>query len=406
MNKPCAALLLLAACTIAAEPLPPVPDKQPEPPFAPPDPATHLRMLFPGFTVRELPVRLTALNNIEYAHDGRLFAGGYDGRFHLLRDTDNDGLEDKVDTFSPETSANYPLGMAVKGGEPYAVLTDEVVRWRDTNGDGLPDKRETFVKGFDDPAMVAAPYLSHRRVDSSMGIAFAPDGTLFLSMGNGGYNNPYWKDPAGVAHYSPDKRRGCLLRFGPDGKAEQIASGLRYIMSLQFDRHGSLFGTDQEGATWVPNGNPFDELLHLQPGRHYGFPPHHPRELPGVVDEPSTWDYTPQHQSTCGFRFNRGLQQTGRFGPGIWADDAIVTGEARGKLWRTRLAKTAAGYVARTQLIGSVPLLAVDCTISPRGELVVCCHTGKPDWGNGPKGEGRIFKISLSGHSEPQPVLA
>ena len=27
------------------------------------------------------------------------------------------------------------------------------------------------------------------------------------------------------------------------------------------------FATDQEGATWVPNGNPFDELLHIQTGK-------------------------------------------------------------------------------------------------------------------------------------------
>ena len=74
------------------------------PPPATPPPAT-LQMLIPGFTVRELPVKLTSLNNVEYAPDGRLFAGGYDGRFHLLRDTDGDGLEDKVDTFSPEPSA-------------------------------------------------------------------------------------------------------------------------------------------------------------------------------------------------------------------------------------------------------------------------------------------------------------
>ena len=53
-----------------------------------------VQMLVPGFTVRELPIKLTSLNNIEYAPDGRLFAGGYDGRFHLLRDTDSDGLED------------------------------------------------------------------------------------------------------------------------------------------------------------------------------------------------------------------------------------------------------------------------------------------------------------------------
>lgn len=49
------------------------------------------RMLVPGFTIRELPVQLTSLNNIEYAPDGRLFAGGYDGRCHVLRDLDGDG---------------------------------------------------------------------------------------------------------------------------------------------------------------------------------------------------------------------------------------------------------------------------------------------------------------------------
>jgi hypothetical protein len=110
--------LFYALGAFAAEPpIPPVPDKQPEPPF-PKTAAVNLQMLMHGFTVRELPLKLTSLNNVEYAPDGRLFAGGYDGRFHLLRDTNGDALEDKVDTFSPEPSANYPLGLAVKNGEP------------------------------------------------------------------------------------------------------------------------------------------------------------------------------------------------------------------------------------------------------------------------------------------------
>ena len=401
------AALFVATCAFAAEPpIPPVPDKQPEPPFPKGPRAAGVQMLVPGFTVRELPVKLTSLNNIEYAPDGRLFAGGYDGRFHLLRDTDGDGLEDKAITFSPEPSANYPLGMMVKDGMPFAVLTDEVVRWRDTDGDGVPATQETVAKGFDDPELMKAPYLNHRRVDSSMALAAGPDGALYLTMGNAGYNNAYWHDKQGVAHYSPDKRRGCLLRISSDGKVEQLNSGLRYIMALQFNRLGDLFGTDQEGATWVPNGNPLDELLHIEAGRHYGFPPRHPRWLPEVVDEPSVFDYGPQHESTCGFRFNGPAPGRARFGPEFWSDDAIVTGASRGKLWRTKLAKTAAGYVARTELFARIGLMAVDCAISPQGDVVVCCHTGAPDWGNGPKGEGRIFKISYTDHEAPQPVLA
>ncbi len=364
------------------------------------------QMLVPGFTIRELPVPLTSLNNIEYAPDGRLFAGGYDGRFHVLRDTDGDGLEDRVDTFSGKPSANYPLGVAVKDGEPYFVLSGEVIRFRDRDGDGVPETREVFASGFDDPELAKASYLLRRRVDNAMGVSFGPDGALYLTMGSAAYRNPYWTDEkTGVNHYATDKRRGCLLRIAPDGKVEQLASGLRYVMSLQWNRHGDLFATDQEGATWVPNGNPLDELLHLQTGRHYGFPPRHPEHLPNVIDEPSVWDFAPQHQSTCGFRFNGPAPGRGRFGPAWWADDALTTGESRGKLWRTKLAKTAAGYVARTDLIVALGLLAVDCAIAPNGDLVIACHTGAPDWGNGPTGEGRLFKISYTDPAAPQPVL-
>lgn len=375
-----------------------------------------LQMLVPGFTVRELPVKVTSLNNVEYGPDGRLFAAGYDGRFHLLRDTDGDGLEDKVETFSPETSDDYPIGLVVKDGMPHALLADEIVRFRDTNGDGIPDQRETVHRGWDDPALRSDPLIMHRRVDSALALAAGEDGSWYVTMGSANPGNGYWQKAlgdiwapntrkVGPPMYSPDKLRGCLLRITPDGKVERLASGLRYIMSLQWNEYGDLFGTDQEGATWLPNGNPFDELLHIQTGRHYGFPPRHPELLPGVVDEPSTFDYGPQHESTCGFRFNGPTGGHARFGPELWAHDALVTGESRGKLWRTRLARTEAGYVAQTELIARFGLLLLDCTLAPNGDLVVCCHAGPPDWGNGPSAIGRLFKISYSVPQEPLPVL-
>ena len=54
---------------------------------------------------------------------------------------------------------------------------------------------------------------------------------------------------------------------------------------------------------------------------------------------------------------------------------------------------------------GQQLVVVVDCVISPEGDLVVCTHTGKPDWGNGPQGQGRVFKIRYRSPSEPQPVL-
>ena len=74
-----------------------------------------VQMFVPGFVVRELPVRLSNQNNVEHAPDGRLFAAGYDGRLHLLRDTDGDGLEDTFTTFWDKPSEDYPLGMVVRG---------------------------------------------------------------------------------------------------------------------------------------------------------------------------------------------------------------------------------------------------------------------------------------------------
>ncbi|MFN9038348.1 MAG: heme-binding protein, partial [Planctomyces sp.] len=142
-----------------------------------------------------------------------------------------------------------------------------------------------------------------------------------------------------------------------------------------------MFCTDQEGATWLSNGNPLDELLHIRldaaagrvnaTGRqHFGFPPRHPRHNPAVIDEPSTYDFGPQHQSTCGMVFNDSVNGGPVFGPAAWGGQALVAGESRGKIWRTQLVPTEDGYVAATTLIACLQLLTVDVCVSPQGDLV------------------------------------
>ena len=51
-------------------------------------------------------------------------------------------------------------------------------------------------------------------------------------------------------------------------------------------------------------------------------------------------------------------------------------------------------------------LLTVDACVSPKGDLVVAVHSGAPDWGSGPGGKGKLYKISWTGKTLPQPVAA
>ncbi len=362
-----------------------------------------VRMLVPGFTVQELPVQLRNLNNLVYAPDGRLFALGYDGYVWQLKDTNGDGLEDAATAFWDNARGEIPpsIGMAWGPGGLYLASRGRVIHLRD-KGDGTGEL-QTVTDGWLPPTAAAGSNLD------AIGLAVDPAGNLYFGLGCDAWNGAYRvnKD-TGLAQYRLYSERGTILRLSADGKRRDIvATGLRFPVSLAFNAAGDLFCTDQEGATWLANGNPFDELLHIEPGRHYGFPPRHPRHLPGVIDEPSVFDYGPQHQSTCGLHFNEPVGGgTAIFGPAWWRGDGFVAGESRGKIWRTKLVKTAAGYVAKNDLIACLSLLTIDAVPTPQGDLLVACHTGKPDWGTGPKGAGRVFRIRYADPAAPQPVLA
>lgn len=360
-----------------------------------------LRMLVPGFTVRELPVDLTNINNLEYAPDGRLFAVGYDGRIHTLSDTDGDGLEDAAKLwFAPKANdMRAPVGVAIAPEGLYIPSKGRITLVKDTDHDGVADASEIVATGWKE-LFVAV---------DSVGAVIDKDNNLYFGRGVFDFTNPHQVDKkTGKSNYSLTQETGTVMKISPDRKKREIvATGIRFPIGIAINRHGDLFVTDQEGETWAPGQNPLDELLHVQQGKHYGFPARHEQHLPNVIDEPAVATFGPQHQSTCGMRFNEARPNRKIFGPELWQDNALVVGEARGKIWRVPLVKTAAGYVgSRPILIASLDMLTIDCAIAPNGDLVVCCHSGPPDWGTGPKGAGRLFKISYTDHAAPQPVHA
>lgn len=402
-----------------------------------------IQMIVPGFTWRELPLELKNLTSIKYRADGKCYGVGYNGQIWLLSDTDGDGAPDKADLFWDGTGKlRGPIGLALtppgyKHGEGVFVPSKgKLSLIVDKNGDDRADQEIIVATGWKEIP---------QNVDA-IGCALDKDGSIYFALGAANYANGYLLDADGKSQFDLKSERGTVLKVAPDfSKREIVCTGVRFPVAMAFNRHGDLFCSEQEGATWLPNGNPFDELLHIQPGRHYGFPPRHPKHLPNVFDEPSTFDYGPQHQSTCGLCFNEvpflsaeGLKslrveglKSGRvegaegsstsplqpfnsstgspfpkqFGPSHWAGDALVTGESRGKLYRTKLVKTAAGYVAQNHLIACLNYLTVDACLTPRGDLLVVCHTGKPDWGTGPNGPGKLFLIRHTDTNAPQPVL-
>jgi putative heme-binding domain-containing protein len=327
-----------------------------------------VKVLEPGWSVRELPLALNNINNVLYRPDGALVALAYDGDLHLLRDTDGDGLEDKAELFWDNRGRlRAPIGMAL---HPRGVV--------------VPSKgKVSLIAEGGVETVLASGWTELPHGVDALGAAVAADGSVYFGLGCANFTAPY-------ANYRLDGERGTILKITPQGR-EIVATGIRFPVALRFDAAGELFATDQEGATWLPNGNPFDELLHIRKGRHYGFPPRHPKHLPDVIDEPSVFDYAPQHQSTCGFAF----------GPD---GDAFVTAYSRGKIFRTTLVKSAVGYVARSRVFALLTSMPVDVCFAPDGQLLVAAHGGGPDWGSGPSGKGRLFK--LKAEDVARPVLA
>ncbi len=163
-----------------------------------------VQMFVPGFTVRELPVDLPNINNLQYRPDGKLVALGYDGNIYLLSDSDGDGLEDKVELFwENKGKLRAPIGMALTppgykhGNGVFVAAKGKCSLIVDTEGAGKADKEIIVAEGWQE--------IPHG-VDA-LGVAFDLVMAASISdLGTASYTNGYLLDNSGKAQYRPRQR--------------------------------------------------------------------------------------------------------------------------------------------------------------------------------------------------------
>jgi hypothetical protein len=210
--------------------------------------------------VTQLPIAADIMpTGLAWRPDGALVVCSLKGRVWLMRDTDGDGLEDSFTAFTDELAA--PYGVVAASDHIDVVNKFGLLRLYDRDGDDFAEHAELIASGWGHTADYH---------DWAVGLVAEPAGSYVIATAC----QQDERSPA-AAHW-----RGEVLRLRPEpgrsGRSasrlplrcsvEPISTGHRFPMGLARNRSGDLFVTDNQG-----NFNPFNELNHIQAGKHYGF---------------------------------------------------------------------------------------------------------------------------------------
>jgi mono/diheme cytochrome c family protein/glucose/arabinose dehydrogenase len=234
----------------------------------------------PGFEGWQLPlpgsIMPTALTTLP---DGTLAFTSLKGDVYLVRDTDNDGVEDKLTLFEEGLSA--PYGILADGDSILVSHKPEVIRLRDTNGDGRADQREVFATGWG---------FNDNYHDWACSLIKNSKGEMFLGLGGDYSQKGRPKEKS--------RWRGTVVAISPKGKVRPFSHGFRYTTGLAIDSKDRLFGTDNQGVQ-----NCFNEINHLRDGVHYGVPALHEQDLKFNPAQPAIQVPHPWTRSVNGIAF-------------------------------------------------------------------------------------------------------
>lgn len=286
--------LFLSACGPVAAPTAtprPTASATPLPPTSSPTPT-----LTPSPTARTTPTRTPTPAPLPTASEGRYpktqevgfvvsivadsaerpiehptsMAWGPDGALYVSR------MEGPIVRVAPEGTRTIfaegfavPLGLAFRPGtgELFVAHRGGITRLADQDGDGRAEVRQPFLTGL--PCCFA-------ELHQTNGIQFGPDDWLYIAQGSSSDHGEALGEPwhAGILRAHPDQGQESLA---------YVATGLRNPYDLVIRADGTIFATDN-GADYGPP----EELNHILPGAHYGWP-HCVTEADGRVALHPAW---------------------------------------------------------------------------------------------------------------------
>ena len=228
-------------------------------------------------------IHVDEMDRVWVAESDRVYGGAEDNRASAF------WLEDDLASHSVEDRHAYIQKWLAAGSfedpDHFTARADKIVRLEDTDADGVADRRTelaTFndvldgigagiiVRGDDvwylnipniwrlhapeDRPEAAALEKLHTGfgVKTSLmghdmhGLVWGPDGLLYFSVGDRGYNVTTYEGRRLESSLGPG--RGAVFRMNPDGsQLEVFAEGLRNPQELAFDEFGNLFTVDNNG---------------------------------------------------------------------------------------------------------------------------------------------------------------